>query len=109
VIGDILIRQVNADSLQLADKTVADAIPAVAGKEKFYLVSSSPIDMESQKQELVRELEYLKGFLLSVEMKLGNEKFVQNAKAEVVDIERKKKADAEMKIKMIEESLTNLN
>ncbi|HLO81712.1 MAG TPA: valine--tRNA ligase [Chitinophagaceae bacterium] len=109
VIGEILIRQVNADSLQLTDKTVAEAIPAVAGKEKFYLVSSSPIDMESQKQELVRELEYLKGFLISVEKKLGNEKFVQNAKAEVVEIERKKKADAEMKIRMIEESLTNLN
>ncbi len=109
VIGDILIKQVNASSLEITDKTIADAIPAVAGKEKFYLVSSSPIDMGSQKQELMKELEYLKGFLLSVEKKLGNERFVQNAKAEVVEIERKKKADAEMKIRMIEESLTNLN
>jgi valyl-tRNA synthetase len=109
VIGDILSKQVNALSLELTDKTIAEAIPAVAGKEKFYLVTSSPIDMGSQKQELMKELEYLKGFLISVEKKLSNEKFVQNAKAEVVDIERKKKADAEMKIRMIEESLTNLN
>jgi valyl-tRNA synthetase len=100
---------VNALSLELTDKTIAEAIPAVAGKEKFYLVTSSPIDMGSQKQELMKELEYLKGFLISVEKKLSNEKFVQNAKAEVVDIEKKKKADAEMKIRMIEESLTNLN
>ncbi|HSF44582.1 MAG TPA: valine--tRNA ligase, partial [Chitinophagaceae bacterium] len=109
VIGGILSRQVNASSLELTDKTIGEAIPAVAGKEKFYIVTATPMDMGSQKQELMKELEYLKGFLLSVEKKLGNEKFVNNAKAEVVDIERKKKADAEMKIRMIEESLTNLN
>ncbi len=109
VIGDILARQVNASSIELTDSTIAQAIPAVAGKETFYLLSSTPIDMGSQKEELMKELEYLRGFLLSVEKKLGNEKFVQNAKAEVVDIEKKKKADAEMKIRMIEESLTTLN
>jgi valyl-tRNA synthetase len=54
---------------------------------------------------LQKDLDYLKGFLISVEKKLGNERFVQNAKAEVIEIERKKKADAEEKIKMIEESL----
>ena len=67
------------------------------------------MDTGSQKEELQKELEYLKGFLSSVEKKLSNEKFVQNAKAEVVDIERRKKADAESKIRMIEESLANLN
>jgi len=108
-IGDILIRQVNASSLEITNSTIPDSIPAVAGKEKFFLVTSIPIDLGSQKQELRRELEYLKGFLLSVEKKLGNEKFVQNAKPEIVEIERKKKADAETKIRVIEESLTNMN
>jgi len=50
----------------------------------------------------------LKGFLISVDKKLSNEKFVANAKPEVVEVERKKKADAEKKINMIQESLTNL-
>jgi valyl-tRNA synthetase len=109
VIGGILCKQVNSSSLDLTDQTISEAIPAVAGKEKFYIVTATPMDMGSQKQELIKELEYLKGFLLSVEKKLGNEKFVNNAKAEVVEIERKKKADAEMKIRMIEESLTTLN
>jgi valyl-tRNA synthetase len=109
MIGGILCKQVNSSSLELTEQTIGEAIPAVAGKEKFYIVTATPMDMGSQKQELMKELEYLKGFLLSVEKKLGNEKFVNNAKAEVVDIERKKKADAEMKIRMIEESLTNLN
>lgn len=56
----------------------------------------------------MKELEYQKGFLASVEKKLSNEKFVANAKPEVIEIERKKKADAETKIKALEESLKNL-
>jgi valyl-tRNA synthetase len=66
------------------------------------------LDTASQKEQLLKDLDYLKGFLVSVEKKLGNEKFVQNAKAEVVDAEKKKKADAEDKIRAIEESLRSL-
>jgi valyl-tRNA synthetase len=50
-------------------------------------------------------LEYYKGFLASVEKKLSNEKFVQNAKPDVLANERAKQADALAKIKAIEESL----
>ena len=64
-----------------------------------------PID---QKQDLLKELNHLKGFLISIEKKLGNERFVQNAKAEVIELERKKKADAQAKLKIIEESLSGL-
>jgi valyl-tRNA synthetase len=100
---------VNATALSITHESIPNSIPAVAGKEKFYILTAEPMDTGSQKEELQKELEYLKGFLLSVEKKLSNEKFVQNAKAEVVDIERRKKADAESKIRMIEESLTNLH
>ena len=106
--GSILMKQVNATALSITKESIPHSIPAVAGKEKFYILTAEPMDTGSQKEELQKELEYLKGFLLSVEKKLSNEKFVQNAKAEVVDIERRKKADAESKIRMIEESLTNL-
>jgi valyl-tRNA synthetase len=57
---------------------------------------------------MLKELGYLKGFLDSVNKKLGNERFVQNAKPEIVDVERRKKADAEDKIKVLEESLAGL-
>ena len=57
---------------------------------------------------LKKSLNHLKGFLLSVEKKLGNEKFVSNAKPEVLAMEQKKKADAETKIKVITESLASL-
>ena len=67
--------------------------------------TAQEVNTGSQKEDLLKELNYLKGFILSVEKKLGNERFVQNAKPEVVALERKKKADAEMKLKVIEESL----
>ena len=66
------------------------------------------IDTTTQKEQLIKDLEYQKGFLISVEKKLSNERFVQNAKPEVVEVEKKKKADAEAKIKAIEESLERL-
>ena len=83
-------------------------ITTVIGKDKFYIESAKPVDAGAQKEELVKELEYLRGFLISVEKKLGNERFVQNAKPEVVELERRKKADAEVKIRTLEESLANI-
>ncbi len=61
-----------------------------------------------QKESLLKDLEHQKGFLLSVEKKLGNEKFAANAKPEVLAMEQKKKADALSRIKAIEESLAAL-
>ncbi len=72
----------------------------------FFLTVEKSIDNSAQKEELLKDLEYLKGFLASVEKKLSNERFVQNAKPEVVEIEKRKKADAEAKIKAIKESLS---
>ncbi|HEY0434699.1 MAG TPA: hypothetical protein VGC95_12565, partial [Chitinophagaceae bacterium] len=60
-------------------------------------------------EQLEKDLEYLEGFLRSVEKKLSNEKFVANAKPDVVDSERKKKTDAEEKIRAIRDSLTSLS
>ena len=88
--------------------TVANSITVVVGSSKFYIVAEQVLDTATQKEQLKKELDYQKGFLISVEKKLSNERFVQNAKPEVVDIERKKKADAEQKIKALEESLQSL-
>ena len=57
---------------------------------------------------MLKDLTHQKGFLQSVVNKLSNERFVSNAKAEVIEMERKKKADAEARIKTIEESLLGL-
>lgn len=108
LIESILAKQLNAESITYVSATVAGTISAVIQKDKFYIATEQAIDTSSQKEQLLKDLEYLKGFLLSVEKKLGNERFVKNAKQEVVDIEKKKKADAEAKIKAIEESLASL-
>ena len=79
------------------------------GKDKFYVHSSLPADHSAQKEQLEKDLAYQKGFLTSTAKKLSNERFVQNAKPEVVELERKKLADAEAKIKAIEESLARLD
>ena len=77
-------------------------------KDKFFIESEREIDTASLKDELLKDLAHQKGFLITVMKKLSNERFVQNAKPEVVAIEQKKKADAEARIKTIEESLETL-
>jgi valyl-tRNA synthetase len=104
-----LKKQTNATAINLVSKPVTDSLNIVVGKSRVYVQSEKPVDTTGQKEELKKELDYLVGFLNSVDKKLNNERFVQNAKPEVVDIERRKKADAEQKIKAIEESLATLS
>ena len=108
LISPILARQVNAESIDYTTEPVTGSLTVVSGKDKYYIVAEQAIDAGNQKEEMIKELGYLKGFLDSVNKKLGNERFVQNAKPEVVDVERKKKADAEEKIRTLEESLGSL-
>ena len=107
-IESILLKQVNAVSISYTSTSVANSITVVVQKDKLFIETTTVLDTGSQKEQLQKDLDYLKGFLISVEKKLGNERFVQNAKTEIIESERKKKADAEEKIKVIEESLAAL-
>ncbi len=107
-IESILSKQVNAESVAYTGTAIANSITVVVQKDKFFIETSVVVDTTSHKDQLQKDLDYLKGFLVTEEKKLGNEKFVQNAKSEVIESERKKKADAEEKIKVIEESLASL-
>jgi valyl-tRNA synthetase len=108
-IETILSKQVNAESIDFTTESVPDAITVVIGATKFFIQTENVLDTTSQKEQLLKDLEYQKGFLNSVDKKLSNERFVQNAKPEVVELERRKKEDAEQKIKALEESLASLN
>lgn len=66
------------------------------------------VDQEKEKMHLLKELTYTKGFLTSIMKKLNNERFIQNAPGKVIAMEQKKKEDAVLKIKMLEESLAKL-
>jgi valyl-tRNA synthetase len=108
LIEPIVSKQLNASSVSYVNDKVNNAITAVIGNDTFYIESEQPINTGSQKDDLVKDLEHQKGFLQSVEKKLSNEKFVANAKPEVLALEQKKKADALSRIKAIEESLAAL-
>ncbi len=84
-------------------------IIVVSGERTFFLQIKNQIDTSSQKEQLLKDLEYLEGFLRSVQEKLHNENFLKSAKPKVIEFERKKKADAEQKIKAIQESLAALS
>ena len=105
-IESILGKQVNAESIAYTAAPLSSGITVVVQKDKFFMETTAAMDNSSQKEQLEKDLAYLKGFLHSVDKKLGNEKFVNNAKQEVVEAEKKKKADAEEKIKVIMESLS---
>ena len=105
LLQDILQRQVNAEQITYVNETVPGSISVVVEKVKLFIQTDATTDEGGQQEQLFKDLEYLKGFLVSVEKKLSNDRFVQNAKPEVVEAERKKKADAEEKIRAIEDSL----
>lgn len=104
----ILQRQVNAEHIGFTDEARAGGIAVVVQTDKLYIEANVVIDTAAQKAQMQKELNYLKGFLASVDKKLGNERFVQNAKPEIIDVERRKKDDAEAKIKALQESLSLL-
>ncbi|MDA3616362.1 valine--tRNA ligase [Polluticaenibacter yanchengensis] len=107
-IADILSKQVNADGINFTQEAVAKTIAIAVEKDKFYIESQVELDTTAQRESLQKDLDHQKGFLNTVMKKLSNEKFVANAKPEVVAIEQKKQADAEARIKAIEESLASL-
>ena len=104
----VLQRQTFAKQIIFTGEPVAGAVSFVYDKFQCYFTSEKEIDNSQQKEQMLKDMEYLKGFLASVEKKLGNEKFVQNAKPEIIEIEVKKKNDALQKMKVIEESLNLL-
>ena len=106
-INVLVAKQINAGNISFVQAAVANTICTVIGHDQFYIETEQPVNSGSQKEDLLKELEYLKGFLVSVEKKLSNERFVQNAKTEVVEMEQRKKEDALNKIRVIEESLSN--
>ncbi|MEO8415841.1 MAG: valine--tRNA ligase [Ginsengibacter sp.] len=107
-ITSILAKQANAESISFTRQPETSFITIVSGKEKIYIEAQIEVDVIAQKEKLLKDLDYLKGFLNTINRKLSNDRFVQNAKADVIELERKKKSDAEAKILVIEQSLSSI-
>ncbi|WPP49027.1 valine--tRNA ligase [Catalinimonas niigatensis] len=112
--GGIIKKIANIENIHFIDDKIEGAasfmVNTPQGKpDECFVPLGEAVDMEQEKKRIEKELEYNRGFLAAVNKKLSNERFVQNAKEEVVAMERKKQADAEAKIQALEEQLAALN
>jgi len=98
----------NVSGLNIIDDKIGGAISFMVRTDEFYIPLSETIDPAAECERLKKEKEYLDGFLRSVNAKLTNERFMSNAKPEIIENELKKKADAEAKLKILEDNLSTL-
>ncbi|SMO60361.1 valyl-tRNA synthetase [Chryseobacterium rhizoplanae] len=98
----------NVSEIYFGQKTDKPSFTFLVGATEVSIPLSENLDLGEEKAKTEEELKYLKGFLISVDKKLSNEKFVANAKPEVVEVERKKQKDAQDKIAILEEKLKSL-
>ncbi len=99
----------NLSSFEPVDQKLEGAVSFMVKSAEFYIELGDLVDVEEELKKLNEELEYNKGFLKSVVKKLSNDRFVQNAPEQVVNIEKQKRDDAESKIKVLKERIASLN
>jgi valyl-tRNA synthetase len=103
-----LLKMANLSTIQLVSEKQAGAASFMVGTTEYALPLGSLINIDEEVAKMQSEIDYLQGFMKSVMVKLNNERFIANAKPQVVEAERKKQADAESKIKSLKESIAAL-
>jgi valyl-tRNA synthetase len=98
----------NVAQISFNQKTDKPTYSFLVGAVEIAIPLSEKLDLAEEKKKTEEEIAYLQGFLISVDKKLSNEKFVANAKPEIVDNERKKQKDAQDKIILLKEKLQTL-
>lgn len=105
----VIVKMGNLSQLEYVADKVSNANSFLVGANEYFIPFGDSIDVTAEKVKIEEELNYTKGFLKSVQGKLGNEKFVNGAPEQVIANERKKEADALQKIAVLEEKLAGLN
>lgn len=108
VFDPVIIKMGNIAEFEYVNKQVEGALSFRVKANDYFVPVSGAIDVEAEKKKLQEELKYTEGFLKSVDKKLSNERFVNNAPEQVVAVEKAKKADAEAKIEALKASLASL-
>jgi valyl-tRNA synthetase len=106
--NSIIAKMCNLTSIKQVSEKQTGSAGFLVGTTEYTVPLTDNIDTEAELKKLEAELTYTEGFLKSVQKKLSNEKFVQNAKPEIVENERKKMADAESKIALIKENIATI-
>ena len=106
---DLIISKLgNLSSLSYVESKVEGAISFRVKSNEYYIPISGTVNIDEERKKISDELTYNKGFLITVKNKLNNERFVKNAPDQVIQIELKKQADSEAKIKTLTEQLNAL-
>ncbi|HPF65821.1 valine--tRNA ligase [Lentimicrobium sp.] len=105
---EVVAKLGNVSALNYVDEKPSAAAGFLVKSTEYYIPLSEGVDLDAERDRLQKELDYMQGFLESVMKKLGNERFVSNAKPEIVDNEKRKQADAEAKIQLLRSQLEEL-
>jgi len=106
---ELIQKLANIEAINFNEKTEKPTFSFLVGATEVSIPLSEKLDLAEEKIKTEEEIKYLNGFLISVEKKLGNEKFMAGAPQQVVDIELKKKKDAQDKLFLLEEKLKSLS
>ncbi len=105
----VIMKLCNLATIQYTNEKIAGAISFIEQNTEYFIPVSDSINVEEEIAKLKMEISYTEGFLKSVKGKLSNEKFVSGAPEQVVAMERKKLADAEEKIALLQEQIINFS
>jgi valyl-tRNA synthetase len=103
-----LVNKLTHSKVEVGGERPAMVATFIVGTDEYAVPLNQFIDVEAERKKLEADLKYAEGFLQGVMKKLSNASFVNNAPQKVVDMERKKQADAEEKIRIIKEQLAKL-
>ncbi len=106
--SSVIIKLCNLSGISYSESKPENIYSFVSGTSEYFVPAKGKIDKSAELNKLEEELSYLKGFLASVEKKLSNEKFVNNAPTEVVEAEKKKQSDALSKISLIVQQIERI-
>jgi valyl-tRNA synthetase len=105
---EMIIKVGNLKGIILNEGAEANGASFISGTDKFIVLFDQKIDIDAELERLTKELEYQQGFVGSIQKKLSNDRFVNNAPEAVVNNERKKMADGEARIKILKEEIEQL-
>ena len=104
----VIMKLANLSEVDMISEDPGDTVSFIVKNVEYFIPVGNLVDAEEELQKLEAELEYTRGFLVSVKKKLSNESFVQNAPEQVVEKEHQKMADAEAKSKVLESQIEKM-
>jgi valyl-tRNA synthetase len=106
---EVIVKLGNLESINYTTEAIEGALTFRVRSNEYFIPISGTVNLKEEIAKLTEELKYTEGFLKSVQNKLRNERFVNNAPEQVVASEKKKEADALAKIETLKASLASLN